>query len=192
MGSKPGSARRKAESQGGGGDSQRDGGRPRAQKLGDRAWGPGAWGLENWPTQGGTAVAYIFSFGSDSSISMLPRLIITRLAGDLQRPEFYEFSVFLWPVTVFEFSAGELFLLVDEKKIKRRFISSAQIFPCIWMRVPVHADPCVGNPERNAWLMCVSHLWPDPISTPHLDVVRISLGPSHSLVEVLSRPRDNS
>lgn len=27
--------------------------------------------------------------------------------------------MFLWPVTVFEFSAGELFLLVDEKKIKR-------------------------------------------------------------------------
>lgn len=94
--------------------------------------------------------------------------------------------MFLRPVTVFGFRAGELFLLVDEKKIKRRFISSAQAFRCIWMRVPVHADPCVGNPEWNAWLMCVSHLWPDPISSPYLFVVRISFGPSHSLVEVFS------
>lgn len=54
------------------------------------------------------------------------------------------------------------------------------------MRVPVHADPCVGNPERNAWLMCVSHLWPDPVSSPHLYVVEISLVPSHGLVGVLS------
>lgn len=105
--------------------------------------GPGAWGLESWPSQGGTAVAYILSFGSDSSISMLPRLIITRLAGDLQR-QFYEFSVFLWPVMVFEFSAGELYLLVDEKKIKRRFISATHDFPCVWTRVSVHADLCVG------------------------------------------------
>ena len=94
--------------------------------------------------------------------------------------------MFLRLVTVFGFSAGELFLLVDEKKIKRRFISSAQAFPCIWMRVPVHADPCVGSPERSACLMCVSHLWPDPISSLHLFVVKISFGPSHTLLEVPS------
>lgn len=94
--------------------------------------------------------------------------------------------MFSWPVMEFGFSAGELFLLVDEKKIKRRFISSTQVFPCTWTRVPVHADPGVGNPERNVWLMCVSHLWPDPVSSSHLFVVKISLGPSHSLVEVLS------
>lgn len=37
--------------------------------------------------------------------------------------------MFLWAVMVFGFSAGELFLLVDEKKIKRRFISPAEAFP---------------------------------------------------------------
>lgn len=68
LGSKPGSA-------------------SRPHRMGE-AVGPGAWGLENWPSKGGTAVAYILSFGSDSSISMLLRLIITRLAGDLQRPSF--------------------------------------------------------------------------------------------------------
>lgn len=62
--------------------------------------------------------------------------------------------MFLWAVMVFGFSAGELFLLVDEKKIKRRFISPAEAFLRIWMRVLVHADPCVGHWERNAWLMC--------------------------------------
>lgn len=65
----------------------RGGGRP--MSLGTQLEAQeGAWGLENWPIQGETAVAYIFSFGSDSSISMLPRLIITRLAGDLQRQSF--------------------------------------------------------------------------------------------------------
>lgn len=63
-------------------------GQPAAPHRMGEAVGPGAWGLESWPSQGGTAVAYILSFGSDSSISMLRRLIITRLVGDLRRQSF--------------------------------------------------------------------------------------------------------
>lgn len=53
--------------------------------------------------------------------------------------------MFLWPVTVFGFSAGELFLLVDEKKIKRRFISAARGFPCSWMRGACSRGPWCGT-----------------------------------------------
>lgn len=82
---------------------------PGPMSLGTELWGPGAWGLENWPTQGGTAVAYIFSFGSDSSISMLLRLIITRLAGDLQRPSFMNSPCSCGPLRYLSLVLGNYF-----------------------------------------------------------------------------------
>lgn len=78
--------------------------------------------------------------------------------------------MFLRPVTEFGFSAGELFLLVDEKKIKRRFISS------IHVSLGVRAGPvgllCGQSRKEPRWLMCSSFL-PESIPSRNLSVVRI-------------------
>lgn len=71
----------------------------------------------------------------------------------------------------FRFSAGELFLLVDEKKIKRRFILSIHDFH--WERGQVHSELCVGYiGMANVRPTLLSR---EPVSSPNLSVVRISL-----------------
>jgi hypothetical protein len=60
----------------------------------------------------------------------------------------------------FEFSAGELFLLVDENKIKR-LISWVQTF--IYLDTAAGPrGPLLGNSGRNMWYYCVCLLWLDP------------------------------